>query len=169
MDTTGGEEGSLKLNWPRCGFPLCPLVAHRVNSRQRSTSVAFGAKRTLTEPRSERPKIAGEPDTLGWRERRENLSRDHSSRRGTRRLFRWRDHKCHPGIPAVGAVLVGKFPVALEIEVPLCRGAQGNDEPELRANADHARLEAPHPIAGTAVATDLLVDVTDGTDKKLFR
>src|SRR5262245_38581195 len=27
-------------------------------SRQRSTSVAFGAKRTLTEPRSERPKIA---------------------------------------------------------------------------------------------------------------
>src|SRR6266487_3518446 len=28
-----------------------PLMAHRVKSRQRSTSVAFGAKRTLTEPR----------------------------------------------------------------------------------------------------------------------
>jgi putative tryptophan/tyrosine transport system substrate-binding protein len=28
-----------------------PLLAHRVKSRQRSTSVAFGAKRTLTEPR----------------------------------------------------------------------------------------------------------------------
>jgi len=27
------------------------LLAHRVNSRQRSTWVAFGAKRTLTEPR----------------------------------------------------------------------------------------------------------------------
>jgi len=27
------------------------LLAHRANSRQRSTSVAFGAKRTLTEPR----------------------------------------------------------------------------------------------------------------------
>ena len=26
------------------------LLAHPVNSRQRSTSVAFGAKRTLTEP-----------------------------------------------------------------------------------------------------------------------
>ena len=26
-------------------------MAHRVMSRQRSTSVAFGAKRTLTEPR----------------------------------------------------------------------------------------------------------------------
>src|SRR5215468_7592915 len=30
---------------------VCPLLAHRVDSRQRSTSVAFGAKRTLTEPR----------------------------------------------------------------------------------------------------------------------
>ena len=28
-----------------------------VNSRQRSTWVAFGAKRTLTEPRREQPKI----------------------------------------------------------------------------------------------------------------
>ena len=28
-----------------------PYMAHRVNSRQRSTSVAFGAKLTLTEPR----------------------------------------------------------------------------------------------------------------------
>jgi len=31
-------------------------MAHRVNSRQRSTSAAFGAKRTLTEPRRERPR-----------------------------------------------------------------------------------------------------------------
>jgi hypothetical protein len=30
---------------------LCRLLAHRVNARQRSISVAFGAKRTLTEPR----------------------------------------------------------------------------------------------------------------------
>src|SRR5215471_17710253 len=27
-----------------------PVLAHRINSRQRSTSVAFGAKQTLTEP-----------------------------------------------------------------------------------------------------------------------
>jgi len=51
----------------------------------------------------------------------------------------------------------------------LCRSAQGNDEPELRTNADHARLEAAHAIAGAAVATDLLVDIANGTDKKLFR
>jgi len=30
------------------------VAMHRVNSRQRSTLVAFGAKRVLTEPRSER-------------------------------------------------------------------------------------------------------------------
>jgi hypothetical protein len=30
---------------------LCRPLAHRVNARQRSISVAFGAKRTLTEPR----------------------------------------------------------------------------------------------------------------------
>src|SRR5262245_49734809 len=30
---------------------------NRVNSRQRNTSVAFGAKRTLTEPRGERPNL----------------------------------------------------------------------------------------------------------------
>jgi hypothetical protein len=30
---------------------LCRLLAHRFISRRRSNSVAFGAKRTLTEPR----------------------------------------------------------------------------------------------------------------------
>jgi hypothetical protein len=30
------------------------LMAHRVSSRQHTTSVAFGAKRTLTEPRLEK-------------------------------------------------------------------------------------------------------------------
>src|SRR5262249_28074149 len=30
---------------------MSPQLAHRVNSQQRSASVAFGAKRTLTEPR----------------------------------------------------------------------------------------------------------------------
>jgi len=28
-----------------------PELAHRINSRQRSNSVAFGAKRTFSEPR----------------------------------------------------------------------------------------------------------------------
>src|SRR5262249_17857352 len=36
---------------------MSPVVAHRVNSRQRSTWVAFGAKRTLTEPRAYRERI----------------------------------------------------------------------------------------------------------------
>src|SRR5262245_25177029 len=97
------------------------------------------------------------------------LFRDHSSRRGARHLFRWRDHECDPGVPAVGPVVVGKFPVAFEIEISLRRGGQGNDESELRADANHARVEAADPIAGAAVATDLLVDIANGTDKKLFR
>ena len=65
--------------------------------------------------------------------------------------------------------MVGEFPVAFEIEVRLRRGAQRNDEPDLGANADYPRPEAADAIAGAAVATDLLVDIADGTDKKLFR
>jgi len=36
---------------PRSWTWECPPLARRVNSRERSTSVAFGAKRTSTEPR----------------------------------------------------------------------------------------------------------------------
>src|SRR5262249_15911300 len=42
----------------------------------------------------------------------QTLFREHSPRRGPRRLFRRRDHECHPGVPAVGPVVVGEFPVA---------------------------------------------------------
>src|SRR5262249_54221803 len=97
------------------------------------------------------------------------LFRDHSSRRGARRLFRWRDHERYPGVPAVRPVVVGKFPVAFEIEVALRRGAQGNNNSELRADADDLRLEAANAVAGAAVAADLLVNIANGTDKKLFR
>src|SRR5262245_24967202 len=96
------------------------------------------------------------------------LSRDNSSRRGARRLFRRRDYECDPGVPAVGPVLVGEFPVALEIEVTLRRGAEGNNESELRTHADHLRLEAADAIAGAAVATQLSVDVADEPDLKLL-
>src|SRR5262245_50640533 len=50
------------------GFSLhrmSPEVAHSDASRQRSTSVAFGAKRTLTRPRGERPNpTSHRPDRL---------------------------------------------------------------------------------------------------------
>src|SRR5262249_6278236 len=87
------------------------------------------------------------------------LFRDHSSRRSARRLFRWRDDEGHPGVPAVGPVVVGEFPVAFEIEVALRRGAQGNNDSELRTDADDLRLEAADAIAGATVAADLLVDI----------
>src|SRR5215471_20609579 len=97
------------------------------------------------------------------------LFRDHPPRRGARRLFRRRDHERDPGIPAIGPVLVGEFPVAFEIEITLNLSGQGNDESDLRPSADDLRLEAAHAVAGAAVAPDLFVDIADGTDKKLFR
>src|SRR5262249_25047038 len=58
-----------KVSWNAGQASVCclhkSLLAHSDVSRQRSTSVAFGAKRTLTEPRSERPKIAGEHQYSG--------------------------------------------------------------------------------------------------------
>ena len=58
-----------------------------------------------------------------------------------------------------GRFWLAKFPVTFEIEVPLCRGAQGDDQPELRANADHLRLETADAIAGAAVAAELFVNL----------
>src|SRR5262249_16247478 len=96
------------------------------------------------------------------------LSVDHSPRRGARRLFRRRDHECDPGVPAVGSVLVGKFPVALEIEITLRLSGQGNDEPDLRPGAHHLRLEAADAIAGAGVATHLSIDIADDADLNLL-
>src|SRR5262249_15389818 len=96
------------------------------------------------------------------------LFRDHSPRRGARRLLRRGDHECDPTVPAGGPVLVGEFPVAFEIEITLRLGGQGNDESNLRAGAHHLRLEAAHAIAGAAVAAHFRVDIANGTDKKLF-
>jgi class 3 adenylate cyclase len=96
------------------------------------------------------------------------LFRDHSSRRGACRLFRRREHEADPHVPAVGPVLRGKFFVAFDIKVTLSRGAQGNNEPDLRANANHLGLEATDPIARAAVATDLLIHVAHKSDLKLL-
>src|SRR6516165_4175052 len=87
------------------------------------------------------------------------LFRDHPPPRGARRLFGRRDHERDPGIPAIGPVLVGEFPVAFEIEITLNLSGQGNDEPDLWPGADDLRLKAAHAIAGAAVAPDLFVDI----------
>src|SRR5262249_13537671 len=97
------------------------------------------------------------------------LLRDHASRcRWGRRLFGRRDHECDPGVPSVGPVLVGEFPVAFEIEVGLRRGAQGNNESELRTHADNLRLEAADAITGAAVAADLFVHIAHHSNLKLL-
>ena len=43
-------------------FWVRPVLAHPVISRQRSTSAAFGAKRTLTEPRLQKENGFIDPD-----------------------------------------------------------------------------------------------------------
>jgi hypothetical protein len=63
---------------------------------------------------------------------------------------------------------LGEFLVAFEIEVPFSRGGQRNNEPELRADADHLRLEAAEVVAGATVAPDLFVDVADKTNLDLL-
>src|SRR5262249_22365605 len=97
------------------------------------------------------------------------LLHEHSSRRGALRLLRRREHEGDPGGPAGGAVVMGGIPVAFEVEITFRGGAYGDDVSELRADADDLRLEAAYPIAGAAVAADLLVDIPNCTDKKLFR
>src|SRR5262249_43685000 len=52
MDTTGGEEGSLKLKWPRCGFPYVRWW-HFSDPREMSDlSPQSGPKRTLLWPQT---------------------------------------------------------------------------------------------------------------------
>jgi hypothetical protein len=62
--------------------PRCLLMAHRVNSRQRSTLVPFGAKRTLSEPRFQKAdlrvhsfKVASGSRLLSMARRRCNSAR----------------------------------------------------------------------------------------------
>src|SRR5262249_54724763 len=108
------------------------------------------------------------PDALVQGIEDDRVLRDHSSRRGARRrCCRWRDRERDPRVPAVGTVLCGKFTVVLQIEIAL-QVADRKDEAELRADADHLRLEAADPIAGATVATDLLVDVAHRSDLKLL-
>src|SRR5438552_18931253 len=95
------------------------------------------------------------------------LFRDHSPRRRARRGGGRGDRERDPGIPAGGAVLRSEFAVVLQIEIAL-QVADRKDESELRPDADHLRLKAADPVAGAAVAADLLVDVADRADLKLL-
>src|SRR5262249_59277135 len=52
--------------------------------------------------------------------------------------------------------------VALHVLVPL------EDVADLRPAPDDARLEAANPVARAAVAAELLVDISDGTDLPLL-
>src|SRR5215475_11275818 len=72
-----------------------------------------------------------------------------------------RDHECGPHVPAVGPVCRVEFPVALEVHVALIVIAELEDVADLRSDAADPRFEAADPVAGPAVARNLLVDVSD--------
>src|SRR4029453_8529825 len=125
----------------------------------RSRIPAIRTRTRYYEPRQDRADREIDRFIPGSRSRSDLSFRDHSSRRGARSLFRRRDHEGDPGIPAVGAILRGELLVALQIDVAL-QVTDRKDEAQLRADADHLRLKAAHPIAGAAVAPNLLLQVS---------
>src|SRR5262245_4132123 len=96
------------------------------------------------------------------------LFRDPWLRRRGRFLLRRRDHEGEPDVPAIRAVLSTEFLVALEVQIALKLGAERNDVADLRADAEHLRLEATDPVARSAVAGELLVGIADEAELQLL-
>src|SRR5215510_3569188 len=96
------------------------------------------------------------------------LFRDPRLRRCCRLLLRRRDREGEPDVPALRPVLGAEFLVALEVQIALKLGAERNDVADLRADAEHLRLEAADPVAGPAVAGELLVGVADEAELQLL-
>ena len=141
----------------RCRRPLGTVCNHAPRPTKISSSRSWRDKRSTTRLFVERP------------EYKRALFRDHGSPRCYRRRRRGRrDCECEPHVPAVRPIFAVEFPVAFEIEIAL-HIADRKQISDLRANANHARLEAPDTVAGTAVARQLIVKVTDGADKNLLR
>src|SRR5258706_4228400 len=110
------------------------------------------------------------PDIGAARRGRESmpwLFGDHSSCWVARRLFRRRDHECDPCIPAIGPVCRVELRIGFEVHIAL-QIAERDDVTDLRPDADYLRLEATYPIAGAAVATELIVDIADYADLNLL-
>jgi hypothetical protein len=53
-----------------------------------------------------------------------------------------------------------ELPIGFEVHIAL-QIAERDDVSDLRPDADYLRLEATYPIAGAAVATELIVDIAD--------
>src|SRR5215510_5185126 len=78
-----------------------------------------------------------------------------------------RDREGEPGVPARCAILGPEFFVAFYVHITL-QVAHRNDVADLRADAEHLHLETAELRAGSAVATDLPVGVTDKTKLQLL-
>src|SRR5262245_18077174 len=94
---------------------------------------------------------------------RQRILRVHPAHRCRWRLRAWRSgRKLHrkPSIPSMRPVLSVKFAIAFDIDVGL-HCAEWNDVTKLWPNPNYPGLEATHPVARAAVATDLIVEIAD--------
>src|SRR5262249_34524673 len=91
--------------------------------------------------------------------------------RGGRRRRGIRDRQAEPCIEAPRPILMVEPGVAPDVQIGLLdpeRRLDREDEADLRADAEHARLETTDLVARSAVAAKLLVDIADRTDLELF-
>src|SRR5215467_3360389 len=79
-----------------------------------------------------------------------------------------RDREREPDVPAVRPVLGRELPVGFQVEISL-QVPDGKEVADLRAKTDDARLKTADAVSGPAVTADLLIEVADNTNKKLFR
>src|SRR5215472_5500497 len=108
---------------------------------------------------------------LIWQQGRPSCSlllRKHGPRGHRRRCCRWRNIERQPDVPACWPIFAGKFAVGFQVEVALQLVCERKNVTDLRADANHSRLEAANAIARAAIAADLLIEVTHEADLPLL-
>src|SRR2546423_15632649 len=93
--------------------------------------------------------------------KRRLVFRDHRPRRRRRLAGRSRrNHECKPRVPAVSAMRRVELLISLEVQITLVIADRKNVT-ELRSDADDTRLEGADSVADSAVARELVVDISD--------
>src|SRR3981189_3365010 len=81
---------------------------------------------------------------------------------------RRRNRKRQPRIPARWPICRVEFPVCLQAQISL-RVADGKDRAELRPHSENPRSESAEYRLLASVVRDLLIRISNETDKGLFR
>ena len=78
------------------------------------------------------------------------------------------DRECQPGVPARWPVGRVEFTVSFQIQIPLHVSNRENVT-DLRADPEHPRSEASKNRAPAGIVRNLLIGISDETDKELLR